>query len=220
MATKRTSGKRPSDSSWVVLKFGGTSVSTAERWQTILGLVKQRQADGLRPVVVHSALATVSNRLDELLRSSRDKEARPSIEDLKELHYQLAGNLGVDGPRELGEYFNELEQLVAGVHLIREISPRIQARAMAMGELLATRLGAAYLRKRGLAVTWLDARALLRTVNVAGANERGAYLAASCDFDPDPALQHQFSTVDGVALTQGFIASNPRGECVLLGRGG
>ncbi len=220
MATKRTGGKRPSDPAWVVLKFGGTSVSTAGRWQTILSLVKQRQADGLRPVVVHSALATVSNRLDELLRSSRDKEARPSIEDLKELHYNLAANLGVDGPRELGEYFDELEQLVAGVHLIREVSPRIQARVMAMGELLATRLGAAYLKKEGLVVTWLDARALLRTATTPGANERGAYLAASCDFDPDPAVQERLSAVDGVALTQGFIASNSRGECVLLGRGG
>lgn len=220
MATKRPGGKRPPDPAWVVLKFGGTSVSTAERWQTILGLVRQRQAEGLRPVLVHSALATVSNRLDELLRMSREKDARPSIEDLKELHFQLAANLGVDGPGELGEYFDELDQLVAGVHLIREVSPRIQARVMAMGELLATRLGAAFLRKQGLAVTWLDARTLLRTVAVAGANERGAYLAASCDFDPDPVLQERVAAVDGVALTQGFIASNPRGECVLLGRGG
>jgi bifunctional diaminopimelate decarboxylase / aspartate kinase len=220
MATKRTGGKRPSESAWVVLKFGGTSVSTTERWKTILSLVKQRQAEGFRPVVVHSALATVSNRLDELLRSSRDKEARPSVEDLRELHYKLATSLGVDGPRELGEYFDELEQLIAGVHLIREASPRIQARVMAMGELLATRLGAAYLKKEGLAVAWLDARTLLRTVAVSGANERGAYLAASCDFDPDPALQERLAAVDGVALTQGFIASNTRGECVLLGRGG
>lgn len=220
MVAKRPGGKHPSDPAWVVLKFGGTSVSTVDRWQTILKLVEQRQADGLRPVLVHSALATVSNRLDELLQISRDKAARPSIDDLRELHYRLAAGLGVDGPRELGDYFSELEQLVAGVHLIREVSPRIQARVMAMGELLATRLGAAYLRAQGLAVTWLDARLLLRTVNVAGANERSAHLAASCDFEPDPALQEQLAAVDGVALTQGFIASNPRGECVLLGRGG
>jgi len=220
MAAKRTGGQRPSDPSWVVLKFGGTSVSTAERWQTILGLVKQRQAEGLRPVVVHSALATVSNRLDELLRTARDQDARPAIDDLKDLHYRLATSLGVDGPGELRDYFNELEQLLAGVHLIREVSPRIQARVMAMGELLATRLGAAYLRAAGQVVTWLDARTLLRTAQVAGANERSAYLAASCDFDPDPDLRAQLSAIDGVALTQGFIASNARGECVLLGRGG
>jgi diaminopimelate decarboxylase/aspartate kinase len=204
----------------VVLKFGGTSVSTAERWQTILGLVRQRQAEGLRPVVVHSALATVSNRLDELLRLARDRDSRPSIDDLRDLHFRLANALGVDGERELGEYFTELEQLLAGVHLIREASPRIQARVMAMGELLATRLGAAYLAKQGLAVTWLDARRLLRTGAMPGANERATYLAATCDFDADPSVQEALQSVDGVALTQGFIASNARGECVLLGRGG
>ncbi|MEO8225386.1 MAG: bifunctional aspartate kinase/diaminopimelate decarboxylase, partial [Gammaproteobacteria bacterium] len=175
---------------------------------------------GLRPVVVHSALATVSNRLDELLRSSVATDSQPSIEELRALHYRLATDLGLDGPRELGQYFAELEQLVAGVHLIREVSPRIQARVMAMGELLATRLGAAYLKREGLPVTWLDARELLRTVPVAGANERGAYLAASCDFDADPRLQQRFDSIDGIVLTQGFIASNARGEGVLLGRGG
>ncbi|MDP2325851.1 MAG: bifunctional aspartate kinase/diaminopimelate decarboxylase, partial [Gammaproteobacteria bacterium] len=143
MATKRTGGARPPDTPvpWVVLKFGGTSVSTADRWATILRLVKERQSEGLRPVVVHSALATVSNRLDELLRSAVESAAAPSIEEIKALHFQLALALGVDGPAVLGEYFAELEQLIAGVHLIREVSPKIQARVMTMGELLATRLG-------------------------------------------------------------------------------
>ena len=58
----------PGSSPWVVLKFGGTSVSSAVRWGTIRDLVRQRQADGFRPFVVHSALATVSNRLEELYR--------------------------------------------------------------------------------------------------------------------------------------------------------
>jgi diaminopimelate decarboxylase/aspartate kinase len=51
--------------------------------------------------------------------------------------------------RELGGYFRELEQLLAGIHLIREVSPRIQARVMGLGELMATRLGAAYLARVG-----------------------------------------------------------------------
>jgi len=224
VATQRTGGKRPSPShsppNWVVLKFGGTSVSTAARWATILRLVQQREADGLRPLVVHSALATVSNRLDELLRTAADSAVRPSIEDLRTLHFKLAAELGVDGPLELTEYFTELEQLVAGIHLIREVSPRIQARVMGMGELLATRLGAAYLRSQGVRVTWLDARDLLQSLPATGVNERGAYLAASCDFETDPALQKRFAAIDGVVLTQGFIASNARGEGVLLGRGG
>ncbi|HUD97128.1 MAG TPA: hypothetical protein VMO24_06255 [Woeseiaceae bacterium] len=58
------------DSPWVVMKFGGTSVSTAENWRTIATLIRNRQAAGLNPVVVHSALRGVSNALTATLDSS------------------------------------------------------------------------------------------------------------------------------------------------------
>lgn len=217
----RTVGTEATGSSpWVVLKFGGTSVSTAKNWETIFKLLCRRQADGLRPLVVHSALATVSNALEHLLQSAVTGPERPGIEQVKLLHFELATELGIDGPQVLNQHFSELEQLLAGVHLIREASPRIQARIMAIGELLATRLGSAYLQKQGLLVTWLDARDLLRSVATPGAKERGSYLAATCDFDREEGLDKRLAAIPGVVLTQGFIASNARGECVLLGRGG
>ena len=40
-------------SQWIVMKFGGTSVSTADNWQTIAGLVRARLDAGMKPVVVH-----------------------------------------------------------------------------------------------------------------------------------------------------------------------
>ena len=51
----------------VVLKFGGTSVASAENWATIASIIERRVAEGLRPVVVHSALKGVSIALDKLL---------------------------------------------------------------------------------------------------------------------------------------------------------
>ena len=51
------------DSPWVVLKFGGRSVSTAENWAIIARLLRERLDEGVRPVVVHSALVGVSNAL-------------------------------------------------------------------------------------------------------------------------------------------------------------
>jgi hypothetical protein len=39
---------------WVVMKFGGRSVSSAKNWQTIASLVHERLEEGLRPVIVHS----------------------------------------------------------------------------------------------------------------------------------------------------------------------
>ncbi|MBL8226118.1 MAG: bifunctional aspartate kinase/diaminopimelate decarboxylase [Chromatiales bacterium] len=209
-----------SSAPWVVLKFGGTSVSTAARWATIRDLVRARQAAGLRPVVVHSALATVSNQLDEMLRKAVEADVGHLIVPVREQHLRLAGDLGIDGETILGDAFAELAQLLAGIHLIGEVSPRVQARIMGMGELMATRLGAAYLQREGLPVTWLDARELLVTAEASGTNERARYLAASCDFQGDAALQARLGAIAGVVLTQGFIASTPKGEGVLLGRGG
>jgi bifunctional diaminopimelate decarboxylase / aspartate kinase len=211
---------RQPPSPWVVLKFGGTSVSTAERWAVIRDLLRRQLAAGRRPLVVHSALATISNRLDEMLRRAPTEDCSGALNEMAEIHLGLAAALKLDGEAILRPSFVELDQLLAGVHLLREASPRVQARVMAMGELMATRLGAAYLATQGLDVQWLDARDLLRSTPVANAHERSRYLSASCDFAADPALQKRLATVTSVALTQGFIASNEDGDTVLLGRGG
>ncbi|MDH5619034.1 MAG: hypothetical protein OEZ11_10365, partial [Gammaproteobacteria bacterium] len=57
-------------SPWVVMKFGGTSVSTVQNWETIARLVRTRLEAGLRPVIVHSALGGVSNALEQTLAAA------------------------------------------------------------------------------------------------------------------------------------------------------
>lgn len=207
-------------SPWVVLKFGGTSVSSAPRWATIAGLLGQRSAEGRKPLVVHSALATVSNRLDSLQQQALYGDSAGPLEELFGLHLSLAADLGLDGESLLEGEFSQIRQIVSGIHLIGEVSPRVKARLMGMGELMATRLGAAYLEAQGLPVTWLDARELLCSNEPANASESARFLTATCDFQPDPVLKERLARVPGIALTQGFIASTPRGEPVLLGRGG
>ena len=52
---------------FVVLKFGGTSVATAVRWQSILQQASKRAAGGLLPVVVCSAVSKISDALEKLV---------------------------------------------------------------------------------------------------------------------------------------------------------
>ena len=137
-------------SPWVVMKFGGTSVSTAANWETIAALVRARLDAGLVPVVVHSALAGISNALVDLLQAALTGDTGNRLEKIRAQHYDLADALGLDGPGLLEERLHELEQLIAGVRLVREVSVRVRVRVMALGELLATCLGAAYLEKAGL----------------------------------------------------------------------
>lgn len=207
-------------SDWVVLKFGGSSVSSGTCWETIAQLVRNRQADGLRPVVVHSALQGVSNALAALLESAAAGNSTEGLEDIRQRHYDLAGELALDGPALLDEYLQELDQLIAGIRLVREVSVRVRVRIMALGELLSTRLGAAYLKSAGIATEWMDARDILVSKSRANRGRSRSYLSATCEHAPDTTLQERLAGLDKVVLTQGFIARNTQGETVLLGRGG
>ena len=58
------------DSPWIVLKFGGTSVSSVTNWKSVAGVLRSRLEAGLRPVVVHSALSGITDRLEQLLEKA------------------------------------------------------------------------------------------------------------------------------------------------------
>lgn len=208
------------ESDWVVMKFGGSSVSTVEKWETIAGLVQRRLADGLRPVIVHSALQGVSNALATLLETALAGDAGDGLDAIRQRHYELADELGLDGPGLLDDSLHELGQLIAGVRLVREVSVRVRVRIMAHGELMATRLGAAYLERIGVPAKWMDARELLTSANRSNRARTRDFLSATCDFEIDQALQGTLRDAGQVILTQGFIARNPQGQTVLLGRGG
>lgn len=205
---------------WLVMKFGGTSVSSVECWTTILELVRERQTAGFRIVLVHSALATVSNRLEAVLAGIADDDYLSQLDAIITVHTKLASRLGLGNTPQSEEFSLELSRLLAGIEPTGEISPQLRARVLSFGELMATCLGAEYLRSQGLAVTWVDSRDVLQSITLPHENERSRYLSAHCEFDPDSALQDRFIGSPGVILTQGFIASNLDGETVLLGRGG
>ncbi len=207
-------------SPWVVLKFGGTSVSTPENWATIAAIVRHRLDNGLKPVVVHSALRGVSNALDSVMDAAVTEDPTEELAAIRRQHEDLADALHLDARALVEELLHELEQLVAGICLVREVSVRVRVRIMALGELMATRLGAAYLERAGLPVTWLDARDLLTSAPRTGRRRDQDYLAATCNSAADPGLAKRLEDLGNVVLTQGFIARNERGETVLLGRGG
>jgi diaminopimelate decarboxylase/aspartate kinase len=205
---------------WVVLKFGGTSVSSAANWRNIAEVIRARMAAHLRPVIVHSALSGITDRLESLLTAAMAGTHGAELERIDAQHRALAGSLGI-APSPLFEGFiAELRQLAEGIAGRRDIGDTVRARIMAMGELLATTLGATYLNSQGIATAWADAREVLRADARPGATLKSSVLSATCDFAPDEPLQARWRSLDQVVITQGFIAANDAGETVLLGRGG
>jgi diaminopimelate decarboxylase/aspartate kinase len=205
---------------WVVLKFGGTSVSSAVNWHNIVGVLRERMAAGLRPVVVHSALSGITDRLESLLTSAVGGTHAPVLELIETAHRTLAQQLAIVPGRQFDDFMAELRQVAGELAESRELSDRVRARVMAMGELLATTLGAAFLNAQGVNTVWVDARQVLRAEQRHGATATASLLSATCDFAPDARLQAQWRALGRVVITQGFIAANDEGDTVLLGRGG
>lgn len=209
-------------SPWVVLKFGGTSVSSAESWERIAKTTRERLSEGLRPLVVCSALSQISNRLEQALASALEGETpNELVETLLDEHATLARALGIECPPEIGTLFEQLSAQLGAISATREASPRLQAEVLATGELCSTHLGAAWLRTQGLGTRWIDARNLLRADPVAANDLHRQYLSATCDAPRDDTIADELDGLDAaVVMTQGFIVGAPCGGTALLGRGG
>ena len=204
----------------LVLKFGGTSVSSAANWRNIAQIINERIAAGFKPIVVHSALSGITDQLDSLLSAVTRGLHAPALEKIEQTHRSLAESLGVEPGQQFEAFVTELRELIEKLAERRRVDDALRARVMAMGELLATTLGAAFLNAQGIATHWADARRVLRADERLNATHKASVLSATCEFAPDLELQSSWRSLDQVVITQGFIAANAAGETVLLGRGG
>src|SRR5580698_5390421 len=205
---------------WVVLKFGGTSVSSLANWRNIASVVRARLTGGARLLLVHSAVSGITDRLETLLVSALAGTHESTLKAIEQRHIALAAELGIGVSAALERYFAELRHIASGVALMGEVSDRTRARVMSTGELMSTELGARYLAASGIEAQWWDARTGLKADERSGASARANFLSATCDYAPDEALRTQLDGLTGVVVTQGFIASDAAGDTVLLGRGG
>ncbi|HTY94375.1 MAG TPA: bifunctional aspartate kinase/diaminopimelate decarboxylase [Steroidobacteraceae bacterium] len=205
---------------WVVLKFGGTSVSSLANWRNIAQITRSRLAAGERVLIVHSAVTGTTDKLEKLLEAALHGSHEEVFEAIQERHRRLAAELQIPVSAALERQFRELGQISAGVALVGELSDRTRARVMAAGELMATDLGARFLKSQGLDAHWLDARTVLKADERRGASAKASVLNATCIFTPDEAFREQLNALGEVVITQGFIASDADGNTVLLGRGG
>ena len=215
-----SSSKPANAEEWLVLKFGGTSVSTAVNWHNIAQVLRARLAEGFRPVVVHSALSGITDRLDSLLAAVLNGSHLSILEHIENAHRSLAAGLNVIPNAQFEEFVRELRELAHLLAERRSIGDAARARVLAMGELLATTLGVEFLNAQGISTVWVDARSVLRADERLNASHKASVLSATCEFAPDEDLQATWRALERVVITQGFIAANADGDTVLLGRGG
>lgn len=203
----------------VVTKFGGTSVSSRTMWDNIAAITQEHLHQGHKPLVVCSALTQASNQLETLINAALLHQHADLQKELTLRYQQLAHDLEVN-PALIQEDLNALQQWLTGIALLQQAPAKTHAQILSLGELMMTRLGHAFLNQQGLRCRWFDAREALISTPFPG-QEHANYCAARCDSTPNPTLAQQlFNDDHDVIITQGFIAANPCGETVLLGRGG
>lgn len=201
---------------WIVLKFGGTSVSRRSRWNTI-GQIAAGRAEDARVLVVVSALSGVTNEL-QAIADGKQRDQRTSA--LIERHRAFCDELELDPDLVLGARLQSLLALAADPRA-RGRDLDWQADVLSQGELLSSTLGAAYLQAQGLDFGWCDARQWLQAVALPNQNAWSRRLSVSCDAGGSEEQRGQFAAQPNrMLLTQGFIARHGEGGTAILGRGG
>ena len=203
---------------WIVLKFGGTSVSRRHRWDTIGRIAEGRARDeDARVLVVVSALSGVTNALQAIADGD---DPATGMEALADRHRAFAGELGLDAEAVIGTRLATLRALGADPRTaVRPLD--WQAEVLAQGELLSSSLGAAYLCAQGLDFGWCDARDWLQALALPNQNDWTTRLCVSCRHDADDGSRARFDAQPPrLLLTQGFIARHGDGGTAVLGRGG
>ncbi|PXF63883.1 aspartate kinase [Kangiella spongicola] len=209
--------------SWVVLKFGGSSVSSRDDWNNIVEIIRSKLQQGLKVAVVHSAFKNVTNRLEKLAQLAASNAHHELLDELVEYHQAMAEQLKLESSL-LAPWLESLTDSASEIVEKGGLSSALRAKVVAHGELLSSALGAAFLEQQladdNKKTKWLDARDLFISEVEAHSNINDRYLNAVCHPRPDLELSEQWSQNFDVVLTQGFIASNDSGETVLLGREG
>ena len=209
---------------WVVLKFGGTSVSYANTWAQIVQRVKELQAEGFRVMLVLSALSQVTNRLEMCLKEAVAHQELVSLQFIEDTHRRLAKEVGLDSSclKEVLEKINELAQLLEGVGMIGEVSPRLQARICSYGEHMSTIMAVQILKHSGIHGSLFMSGDLITTSMPLNANDTDKYLNANvfprCEPDWAEDVLESKCGVAEVMVTQGFVAKNPKVSVLLCAR--
>ncbi|MBD5279281.1 MAG: aspartate kinase [Bacteroides sp.] len=195
-----------------VMKFGGTSVGSAQRMKNVVALVENAG----NVTVVLSAMSGTTNSLINLSQCIKDGEkanATKQIDDLEKKYKHTAYEL-LTSPDTYQEALAKLDNIFGELrtYVNKPLTEKEEKEIVAFGEKLSTMLVALYMREKGLNSVLLDATEFMRLTP---------------DGEPDQAfireninrLLVQYPDVD-IFLTQGFICRNAEGEIDNLQRGG
>ncbi len=203
-----------------VLKFGGSSVASPERIKQIANILKEYYEEGINFTVVFSAFGGVTDALLEMsaTAASGNKAYEELLSDFSKRHKQATNHLLNNGSLkgallDLQENHQVLKDLLHGIYLVKEATPRSRDYVLSFGERNSAYIIAHTLKEMGINTTYLDARKVIVTDESFG--------SAKVNFEAsNKKIVDFYSNTPGVKIVTGFVASSENGLTTTLGRGG
>ena len=170
-------------------------------------------------VVIVSAMGKMTNALEHLLElTMNEKNTDSALKKIRSFHHKIISGLELkhdpELSREVEEVFESLSQSLGsfGASVSYDF---FYDQTVSLGEILSTKIIAAYLNSIDIPTFWLDARKVIKTDNI--------HRQAKVDWGATQALikSQVVNAPEGhVILSQGFIGSNAKYNSTTLGREG
>ena len=196
-----------------VLKFGGTSVGSAENIQKVKEILMSQHDD---VIVVVSALGGITDKILSAAKMAAIGTGyfQAELTEINTRHFETIEKL-FDGKKQAEVkaqtqvLLDELGRIIHGVSLIGELTPKTLDKIGGFGERLSSLIISEYIPS----AKWFDSSKLIRTNSDFG--------KAIVNFEiTNQLICSAFDSFSGIAIVPGFISSNEAGEYTTLGRGG
>ena len=204
----------------IVMKFGGTSVESHQAIKRVAAIVARYEPQ--RPIVVVSAMGKTTNKLLHIAHEAaagRREQSLALVDELRLDHLKNglapAGVAAAELERFIRTHFEWLEELVRGLSVVGELSPRSLDAIASVGERLSSLIVSFAFRAAGLRTQHVDARRVIITDDrFTEAQPLFPRTYAAIRENVMPAAE------DSVIVMGGFIGSTIEGQTTTLGRGG
>src|SRR3989304_4059822 len=197
-----------SNTPMIICKFGGSSVGDAKHIRTVFDIVKGYLSK--KPIVVVSAHKGVTDELIKVAEWALNGKSK--LDGIRHRHATILSELGL--PTDIiDERFAELDALLRGITMVKELTPRTLDYVLSFGERLSSRIIAAYFNKAGIPAEQYDAFdiGMLTDDNFGGATPLP---------EADTLIKQNIEKIKKLPIITGYIGKTRSGDVTTLGRNG
>ena len=209
----------------LVMKFGGTSVGSADALKNAIQIIRDAKRDWDRVVIVTSAMSGVTNLLLDSAASAshgRIDSLAEAATTLREKHFAAADAL-IKNEMKLNQVKAELDDLIfslvdlcKAIAVLGEASPRAMDAVASLGERMSVRLLGAVINDAGIKAQSIESTEFI----VTNAHYQNAHPDFKTTTEKTRGLLHPLMDAGIIPITTGFIGATPEGAITTLGRGG